>query len=331
MIRTSVFEYSRNTIISIVLALAVFLPFYLLFGNTMNIWIAVAVVGIPHFIIGSLGYLSPSPKKLAGNFIAGVILALFISWIYYFFFPLQFQITFFLLYFVWHMLTDEQLFEGTIRTGYERWQNSWPVAVSWGSILLVLTSLVIATLYFIKFNSPVVLTLFWVLFLIAFAAILLGVFRAKENHNVPYGYLFFFVAVFIPLAFIAGIFWKGEFWVLPVLLGIYHFVSWYVFYTRRLLLKARNPQNGVRGNLIFSWKNSVGEFWKFVFVLQVIVIILALVYLKQRDLVPLKYLINPAWVPFWTIMHVTTSFLPKKPVEMPRLGFSTRLFWRKAV
>ena len=309
------FEYSKNTIISLTLALLVFVPFYLFFGNTIYIWSAIAVVGIPHFVIGALGYLARDTKNSIKPFLGAVFLGLIFSAIYYRFLPLPLQLFVFLAYFVWHMLSDEQMFEATIKKGvYKIWTNDWPIAISWGSIALVLCSLGIATVYHLPSLAHFA-PLLWMGFLISAAVLILGVLKNLDKQNsVPWSYLIFFVGLFVPLNLFIGRYWQGFLYTPPVLLAFYHFMVWYVFYTRRLSKYPKDIDEGAVKNVFFGWRKNNFSFWRFVVVLQLVFVGLFLLFFFSPLKYPAGYLVSQYLAPFWTILHVTTSFLPNKPL-----------------
>src|SRR3989344_3317429 len=132
----------------------------------------------------------------------------------------------------------------------------------------------------------------------------------------PYGYLLFFVGILIPVVLIAFLFWNGEPFAPTVFLGIWHFMSWYVFYTKRLVKYPRNiNEQGIR-KLFFGWRGNAFNFWLYVGVLQTVCIGLLILYLGVPSAGYIGFIVAPTLAPFWTILHVTTSFLPMKPVEI---------------
>lgn len=306
------FEYSKNVLLSFALAILVFVPFYLFFGNTIFIWSAIAVLGIPHFIIGALGYLARDTENSIKPFLVAVFLGLVFAAVYYKFLPLPLQLFTFLAYFVWHMLSDEQMFEATIRKGkYKIWQNNWPAAISWGSIALVLLSLGLATVYHIP-QLAHYLPLLWMGFLISAAVMTFGVLTNMDR--VPWGYLGFFVCLFVPGALLIGRFWQGFLYTPPVILAFYHFMVWYLFYTKRLSKYPKDADEGAVRNIFFGWRKNNFAFWKFVIILQLTFAGLFLLYFFSPLKYPAGYLVSPYLAPFWTILHVTTSFLANKPL-----------------
>lgn len=325
------FDYLKNTVLSFTLALLVFVPFYLFFGNTIYIWSAIAVVGVPHFIIGALGYLARDTKNSIKPFLGAVFFGLIFSAIYYKFFPLSLQFFVFLAYFVWHMLLDEQMFEATIKKGaYKIWTNDWPIAISWGSVALVLLSLAIATVYHISLLVAYV-PLLWMGFLISAAVLIYGVLtNLDKKESVPWGYLGFFVGIFVPGILIIGRFWQGFLYTPPVVLALYHFMVWYLFYTKRLNKYPKDIVEEPVKNFFFGWRKNNFNFWRFVVVLQIIFLGLFLLYFFSPFKYPAGYLISPYLAPFWTILHVTTSFLPNKPLvfklRVPRFSKSAFTF-----
>ena len=135
-----------------------------------------------------------------------------------------------------------------------------------------------------------------------------------ESANIHYGFLFFTIILLVPAILLFGRFWKGEAFSLGVILGLFHFMSWYVFYTKRL---KKFPKNGYRGGILrvpFYWRGNMRQFWSFVILLQTILLLLFIVYLSRSFSSVTNYLVSPSWVPFWAIVHATVSFLPK-PVQ----------------
>ena len=251
-------EYSKNTVLSIALAILVFLPFYFLFGNTLNIWFALTVVGMPHFIIGALGYLASDTRKVIGPFVGAALLGVLISIIFYRFLPTNLFYLAFLVYFVWHLLTDEQMFEATIvKGGYKIWQNSWPVVLSWGSIALVILALTISAFYHLNVSNPKIITTLWVIFVVLLGTLVYSFLKERQKgKNIPYGYLFFFTCLLVPGALIFGVFWQGNLYTPPIFIALYHFIAWYVFYTKRLAKFPKNDASlGIEG-VIFGWRKN---------------------------------------------------------------------------
>lgn len=315
--KAQVAEYSLNTFISVLIAIIVFLPFYLAFGNTWAIWSAILVVGMPHFILGALGYLAGNTKKVMGQFLAAAFLGILLAIVYYRL-PAQIAPAFFLGYFLWHLLINEQMFENTIKAGYAKWQNAWPVIISWGSIVFVLIALAIAAFYHLGVEASGVLLGLWVMLFLFLAALIYGLLKERRNgNNSPLGFLVIFGVILVPAILTFGRFAKVEAFAPTILLALYHFMAWYVFYTKRLAKFPKSFQEvGIR-KILFGWRKNARSFWQFVIALQLIWIGLLVLYLRTPASGAVSYLVAPYWVPFWTIIHVTTSFLPAKPVTLP--------------
>ena len=317
MIDYQVKEYSSNVLVSALIAFLLFGLFYLFFGNTIAIWSAIAVIGMPHFIFATVGYLASNPKKFLLQFELAFFFGLFLAFIYYTKIPNALAPFIFLAYFMWHLLINEQMFESTIATGYEKWQNKWPIVISWGSIALVIASLGIAAYYQIGINNLYLLYGLWTLIFVLFFSIALSILRSQNQNKVPWGFLFIFIVLLVPAILLFIRVWQGVAYAPPVFLALFHFVSWYVFYTKRLRKYPRTIQEFGFKKLIYSWKNSARMFWLYILILQSIWLIFLLIYLyypNQSLKSATSYLVSPQWAPFWTIIHVTTSFLPPRQI-----------------
>lgn len=308
-------DYFSNTIIALLAAVLLLVPFYLILGNTSLLWSAVLVIGMPHFIFGSLGYLAANPKKLIGPFIIAAVFGLIIS-MFHLRLPSEFASLFFLIYFVIHLLSDEQMFEATIVKGkYKIWQNSWSTSISWGSIGLVIIGLAIAAFWQLS-TGILIMGFLWLLLAGVILFLLKNIYTLfRKQEHMPWGFLTFMTLVLLPGILVFSFLAKGSF-VLPVLLGLFHFASWYVFYSKRLL---KYPKEGESGSFLpealFGWRKNFKRFWFFVLGLQGLWILFFFYHLFSGE-THLNFLVAGTWAPFWTIIHVTTSFLPNRPVEV---------------
>ena len=329
MIKNLTLEYGLNTILAIALALVALLPFYFIFGNTLALWSAIGVFGMPHIIIATLGLFAAGSRKAVLPFGGAFLLGLLLTVVFYKILPLEFAYFVFFAYFVWHMLANEQMFEATIvKGGYKIWQNSWPIAISWGSIVLILVSFSISAAYLLKVTSISLIIALWVIFGLSIAVLVYGFFKEKKNKgNIPYGFLSLFVLIFIPAVLLFGFLAKTGAYIPTVFIALFHFASWYVFYTKRLLKYPKDEQEIGIGKLFFGWRRNVRQLWLSIAILQLIFV--GVVVLWRNSFAPnvTGLLVAPFWVPFWTIIHLTVSFLPAKPIiiksGLPNLSIVT--------
>ena len=310
------FEYVINTTFAFLISLLIWLPFLLLFGNSLLLWSVFMLVGGPHFVLGILGYLATDTRKLIGPFLTAAVFGGFLALIFYRVLPDYLAYFLFLAYFMIHLLSNEQMFESSIvKSDYRSWQNSWPRVFSWGSIALILIALTISALRLFGGSSSLILGSLWMLLLILGGALIYKYFEQTGNgQKIPHGFMVIFVLLLVPVILFFGYFWNGLVFAPTVLLAIFHIVSWYVFYTRRLAKFPKNDEQVGLAKFIFYWRGNIKRFYFFVAILQAIWLGLFLLYFYS----PVAYiansagiLISPLWAPFWTIMHVTTSFLPK--------------------
>jgi len=149
----------------------------------------------------------------------------------------------------------------------------------------------------------------------------------KNKGNIPYGFLSLFVLIFIPAVLLFGFLAKTGAYIPTVFIALFHFASWYVFYTKRLLKYPKDEQEIGIGKLFFGWRRNVRQLWLSIAILQLIFV--GVVVLWRNSFAPnvTGLLVAPFWVPFWTIIHLTVSFLPAKPIiiksGLPNLSIVT--------
>lgn len=314
MLKNPTIEYAQNTIFALILTIGALLPFYFIFGNTLALWSAIGVFGMPHIIIATLGLFAGTGRKMVLPFSGAFLLGLLLTAVFYKVLPLEFAYFAFFAYFVWHMLANEQMFEATIvKGGYKIWQNSWPAIISWSSIALILVSLGISAAYLLKVSLISLIIALWVIFGLFLAVLGYGFFKEKKNKgNIPYGFLSLFVLIFIPAVLLFGFLAKTDAFAPTVVVALFHFASWYVFYSKRLLKYPRDEQEVGIGKLFFGWRRNVRQLWLSIAILQLAFVVVFILWRSSFAPNVTGFLIAPYWVPFWTIIHVTVGFMPTR-------------------
>lgn len=316
MIKNSTIKYAQNTSLALILAIVALVPFYLIFGNTLLLWSAIGVFGMPHIIIATLGLFSGGRKAVL-PFSGAILLGLLLTFVFYKILPMELAYFAFFAYFVWHLLTNEQMLEATItKGGYKVWQNNWPIAISWGSILLVLTSFAIAAVYLSEIESVFTKSLLWLIFAISSFFVLFGYLKERKSDNIPWGFLIFFVLLLVPSVLLYGFFTKTAAYAPTVYIALLHFASWYVFYSKRLLKYPKDEQEVGIGKLFFGWRRNVGQLWLSIAILQLIFVGVFVLWINSFAPNVTGILVAPSWVPFWTIIHVTVGFVPSGRINL---------------
>lgn len=314
-------EYSLNVIVSVLIALIVWILFAypLEFGN--QIYLVIGLFGLPHFLLAALGYFSKEPNKTVVPFSIATLLALTFG------FFLKNLDSFYLVqliffgYFLIHLLKDEFMLEESAKSNYRLMAATIPNLTQLGLLLIPLFGFI-----FLGFNyqtGPIIKlpAYFALAFLVPTPFLLFG-----KSPQKPLGFTLFFISL-LSLFF----FWLGnqsfETGVnARAFLGLYHFATWYVFYTKRL---ARKPKIDQRlkfnfPNILFSYNKSPKNFWLYVGFVQMVTIGLLLIFLKSPNKFGTQYLFGEDAWQMWTIWHVTTSFVGKwQP------AFALKSFWSK--
>lgn len=301
-------KYATNVITSIIIAFCALIFFEYVLNLKSQVVLAIAFFGVPHFLFATLANFSFQPKKAILPYAVAtaiaITFALFLKSLPGIFIA---QIIFFT-YFLTHLLKDEFMLEESAKNGYKTMVSSLPN-------LTQLSLLLIPVLVFIVFGfntglSPLLNfpAYFGLIFLIPVPFLYIMFIKSPK---IPSGFIIFFICL-TSLFF----FWMGkQSFQLGVearaFIGIYHFAAWYVFYTKKLSAKTKALAEKPRTNIIFAFKNSPKSFLFFIIILHVIMFGALALYLLSPVKLGTQFVFGEGYWQFWTIWHVTTSFLGK--------------------